>query len=175
MQRVLKGKALFKYIGCSAATFYRHFRTDNEFPLPVRLGAGMNGYLKDEVDAYLESRPRVRHDNPDDTDKANRLWEDAFRPHSRKLWEKLYHGIPKSSDELLEEKDAETRFDPVTKDLFYALAQSTVALHGLLSAIDMMTDDPAGAEKSLQDWAILARWSLRENKVVIVKAMEDSQ
>ncbi|MEW8028723.1 MAG: AlpA family phage regulatory protein [Candidatus Thiodiazotropha endolucinida] len=59
LQRILRGRSLLSYLGCSNATFYRHFRNDPEFPKPVRLGAGMNGYLKDEVDTYLESRPRV--------------------------------------------------------------------------------------------------------------------
>lgn len=58
LQRVLKGKSLYSYLGCSNATFHRHFRNDPEFPKPVRLGASF-GYLRDEVDTYLESRPRV--------------------------------------------------------------------------------------------------------------------
>ncbi|MCG7989393.1 MAG: AlpA family phage regulatory protein [Candidatus Thiodiazotropha weberae] len=67
MQRVLRGRALHHYLGCSNATFHRRFRKDPEFPKPVRLSAGMNGYLKDEVDAYLESRPRVSGPDTDST------------------------------------------------------------------------------------------------------------
>ncbi|MCG7949128.1 MAG: AlpA family phage regulatory protein [Candidatus Thiodiazotropha taylori] len=66
LQRVLRGRCLYSYLGCSTATFYRRFRKDPEFPKPVRLGAGMNGYLKDEVDVYLETRPRVDNQTSQD-------------------------------------------------------------------------------------------------------------
>lgn len=65
-QKILRTKAVMERTGYSRIQIWRKARdADDDFPAPVRLSAstskGAIGWYEDEVNAWLESRPRVSY------------------------------------------------------------------------------------------------------------------
>lgn len=57
-RRVIKPKTVVaKGVG-SRSTIWRYLRTDPSFPRPIILGSNSIGFFEDEIDRWLESRPR---------------------------------------------------------------------------------------------------------------------
>jgi prophage regulatory protein len=56
-QRVLRPAAAAAYIGLSRATLYRLERA-GELPARIILGPNASGWLREDLDGFLESRPR---------------------------------------------------------------------------------------------------------------------
>jgi predicted DNA-binding transcriptional regulator AlpA len=57
--RILKRRVARQRGGFSKSTEWRLAKSDPTFPKPVRISAGLSGYLEDEFDAWLAARPRV--------------------------------------------------------------------------------------------------------------------
>jgi prophage regulatory protein len=58
-KRVLRPAAAATYIGLSRATVYRLERA-GELPPRVILGENSSGWLREDLDAFIASRPRAR-------------------------------------------------------------------------------------------------------------------
>jgi len=57
-QRLIRSADLAEQLGVSRTTLWRMTK-DGTFPAPVRLTAGIKGWLPSEVDAWLETREAV--------------------------------------------------------------------------------------------------------------------
>ena len=55
---LLTTKQTCELTGLSHTTIHR-LRRDNDFPIPIRLGRAGVRFKRDEVEAWLENRPRV--------------------------------------------------------------------------------------------------------------------
>ncbi|MCC7414277.1 MAG: AlpA family phage regulatory protein [Gammaproteobacteria bacterium] len=61
--RILRDTVVAERIGCrSRATVWRIARRDPTFPRPVRVSAGITGWLAHEVDAWLARRAEASRD-----------------------------------------------------------------------------------------------------------------
>lgn len=58
-KRIIRMPALKNKVGESKATIYRQI-TRGEFPRPIKLSTRSVGWLEDEIDHWLESRPRSK-------------------------------------------------------------------------------------------------------------------
>lgn len=58
---IIDAKTVMARVGIKArSTLWRRGRNPNDdFPAPVDVGYGMNGWYEDEIDAWINSRPRV--------------------------------------------------------------------------------------------------------------------
>lgn len=54
--RILRDKQVADKIGGSRATVWRKAKTEPDFPKPLKISAGITGWLESEVEAYLEQR-----------------------------------------------------------------------------------------------------------------------
>ena len=57
--RIMRRPAVLAATGWSGTTLWRRV-VDEEFPAPVDIGNGRVGWLASEVQAWIESRPRVK-------------------------------------------------------------------------------------------------------------------
>ena len=57
MSKVLRFKPMREKVGLSRPTIYRKMRR-GEFPAAIDLGNGQLGWLEEEVDEWIASRPR---------------------------------------------------------------------------------------------------------------------
>ncbi len=57
MSNVLRFKPMSKKVGLSRPTIYRKMRR-GEFPAAIDLGNGQLGWLEEEIDEWIASRPR---------------------------------------------------------------------------------------------------------------------
>ncbi|MXW18356.1 MAG: AlpA family transcriptional regulator [Gemmatimonadetes bacterium] len=55
--RVLRAREVVSEIGVSKATLYRWVRSGG-FPKPIKLGPGAVGWRREELDEWVDSRPR---------------------------------------------------------------------------------------------------------------------
>lgn len=58
MENIYRKRELLEGLQISSVTLWRWVRA-GRFPKPIRLGPNTVGWLKNEVSAWLESRPRV--------------------------------------------------------------------------------------------------------------------
>ena len=59
-RKILRGKVVTERTGYSRVQRWRKSRDPaDDFPAPVQLGPNAIGWYEDEIDAWLESRPRV--------------------------------------------------------------------------------------------------------------------
>lgn len=59
-RKILRAKRVNERTGYSRTQTWRKSRDPNDdFPAPVQLGPNTIGWYEDEIDAWLESRPRV--------------------------------------------------------------------------------------------------------------------
>lgn len=58
---VLRPRQVYEVIGLSAMQVWR-LRRDGRFPQPIALGTHSKGFLKDEIDAWIEAR-RLERDS----------------------------------------------------------------------------------------------------------------
>ncbi len=57
---ILRAKAVKERTGYSRVQVWRKSRDpDDDFPVPVTLGPNSIGWYEDEIDVWLETRPRV--------------------------------------------------------------------------------------------------------------------
>ena len=57
---ILRAKAVKERTGYSRVQIWRKSRDpDDEFPAPMQLGPNSIGWYEDEIDTWLETRPRV--------------------------------------------------------------------------------------------------------------------
>ena len=56
--RILREPEVREKIGLSHVTIWRAVRA-NRFPAPIKLGENSIGWIEDEVDEWIASRPRV--------------------------------------------------------------------------------------------------------------------
>lgn len=54
--RILRDKQVADKIGGSRATVWRKAKTEPDFPKPLKISAGITGWIEAEVEAYLERR-----------------------------------------------------------------------------------------------------------------------
>ena len=60
-RKILRFKLVKERVPYSRIQIWRKSRDpDDDFPAPVQLGPNAIGWYEDEIDAWLESRPRVR-------------------------------------------------------------------------------------------------------------------
>lgn len=59
MDSILRPREVAARLGISRVTLYRKRAADTTFPLPVDTGAGKLGYRESELQAWIDSRPRV--------------------------------------------------------------------------------------------------------------------
>lgn len=55
--KILRVRDLCDRLGVSRATAYRHILNDPDFPAPRQITPTICGWLSDEVDRWIESRP----------------------------------------------------------------------------------------------------------------------
>ena len=59
-RKILRAKAVKERTGYSRVQVWRKSRDpDDDFPAPVQLGPNAIGWYEDEIDAWVENRPRV--------------------------------------------------------------------------------------------------------------------
>ena len=61
MKRIIRKQELLKITGLSSATLWRRERA-GDFPRRLRLGPHAVGWLLEEIDEWMASRPRVEGD-----------------------------------------------------------------------------------------------------------------
>ncbi len=60
-RKILRAKRVKERAGYSRIQIWRKARDPNDdFPAPVQLGPNAIGWYEDEIDTWLENRPRVR-------------------------------------------------------------------------------------------------------------------
>jgi prophage regulatory protein len=59
MKAVLRPRQVYELIGLSAMQVWR-LRRDGRFPQPIALGVNSKGFLKEEIDAWIEARVAER-------------------------------------------------------------------------------------------------------------------
>ena len=57
MNRMLRAPEVMARIGCSRVTLWRWVRAGN-LPAPVELGRNMIGWREEEIEEWIQSRPR---------------------------------------------------------------------------------------------------------------------
>lgn len=57
--QILRLQQLRARLGISRSSVYELLRGDHTFPRPVRLGKRVVGWIDDEIDEWLKSRPRA--------------------------------------------------------------------------------------------------------------------
>jgi prophage regulatory protein len=57
--QILRRAAARKRAGISRTTEFRLIRGDPTWPRVVQITPGLTGYFEDELDAWIEARPRV--------------------------------------------------------------------------------------------------------------------
>jgi prophage regulatory protein len=63
MDEILRVKEVEEVTGLSRTTIWRLEKaSDSDFPSRRKLGPGATGYLKSEIQEWLESRPKVNGD-----------------------------------------------------------------------------------------------------------------
>ena len=70
-KRTLKRKEVLGLVSLSSATVYR-MMSRGEFPRPVRIGVRATGWLSDEIDEWLASRPHTVPESPGRAKEARR-------------------------------------------------------------------------------------------------------
>lgn len=60
--RVLDVKGVASKIGLSRSQIYRILKSDPSFPKPIRLSPRRIGWRENEVDSWIDDRPRVGED-----------------------------------------------------------------------------------------------------------------
>ena len=59
MRKIVRPKAVAAQVNYSRTQIWRKSNDpDDDFPAPIQLGPNSIGFFQDEIDAYLESRPR---------------------------------------------------------------------------------------------------------------------
>ena len=61
--RILRLPAVIEKTGLGRSTIYARM-TAGRFPRPLRIGARAVGWLEDDIDDYLDTRPRGGSDRP---------------------------------------------------------------------------------------------------------------
>ena len=64
MSRIIREKERCQKTGLSRVQCWRRIRKGT-FPAPVQLGPNSIGWIEDEIDAWLASRPRVNYAPPE--------------------------------------------------------------------------------------------------------------
>ena len=72
-RRVLRAPAVLAKTGHKNRVSLWRFANDpkSDFPRPIRIGPNAVGWFEDEVDAWLESRPRIGCAGPSEQDASD--------------------------------------------------------------------------------------------------------
>ena len=69
MKKIARISPVLDATGLSKASLYRRV-ADGTFPAPVRIGPNSTGWICDEIDAWIASRPRAGGQASDDGSAA---------------------------------------------------------------------------------------------------------
>ena len=68
-RKIIRGRKVRERVGKSRTSLWRAVK-NGSFPAPVSIGANAIGWYEDEIDDWLERRPRVHYAPRDEAEKS---------------------------------------------------------------------------------------------------------